>query len=424
MPRNPFLAGTIIEASRFVGRQAEIEALKSSIETRQSVCIIGEPHIGKSCLLYYLRNSQFSSWLPADEEWAFILRDGMDLGSSVTPAKFWQSIFREALKTWKDGNLKKALSPKIAALDRSLENVRVIFEKLRANRKNLILLLDEFDGMVSNSNLAYFEFWGQIRHLAGERSLCFIGASRKDRFQMNAALNAAMKNKISELHDFGSPIFNVAQSLYIKHFPEQDIDELFAPVLCEQLFSDLDYQVVRRLAGGHPYLLQAVGAKIWHTRSSGRELIYPDMVEGLLEELNDHFRDTWDYLKENGNSCILAALLVLREIGQNTYDLSVLNKNIELFHMESRSLERAGVVRRKNGETQLASSLFALWVQQTILVQPPENLDDFLRSKAKKLGGMTEEQQRKVAHVIGEVYREIKSVVTDFGISKKLLGLP
>ncbi len=424
MQRNPFLAGTIIDASKFAGRQDELEALKSFIENHQSVCVIGEPHIGKSCLLYYLQSSQFLKWLPQDEEWSFVLRDGMDLGNSITPAKFWQSILGEALKVWKDGSLTKSLSPGIDDISNSLDNVRVILEKLRLRKKNLVLLIDELDGMVSNSSLAYYEFWGQIRHLAGTRILCFVGASRKDRFPMNVALNNAMKNKINDLHDFGSPVFNVSQSLHLKHFSEGDVEELFSLTSSNNVFTELDQKVIRRLAGGHPYLLQATGEKIWRHRKSGRKLDYQSIVENLSESMDDHFKDTWNYLKENGNSCTLAALITLREIGQTTHDISILDKNIDLFSVEYQALERAGIIQKKDDQIQLTSSLFAIWVQRNILVQPIENLDDFLRSKEKKLGNITEEQRRKIVHVIIQVYQELKSVVTDFGISKNLLGLP
>lgn len=408
---NPFAAGPIVDPNNFIGRRHEIDILLSALENRLSICIIGEPHIGKSSLLHYIA---YGSWRKSEHpRLIFVLRDGMNLGERNTHVEFWQSVLRDAVSNIDNKAFARKINDIINSINRSVENVRFALEKMIENDFTLVLLLDELDAMVATPGLADISFWGQFRYLASSRLFCFVGASRKDLFTVNTALNEALKGKIPQLRDFGSPIFNIAESIYLKPFSDGDTDQLFESASAKTVFSPLDVKIMKRLGGGHPYLLQKLASHMWNQKRASARTDHQQYVETVLESLDDYFQDIWHQLGFKPGSWALAILITLRELARTLRDISILKKDIDLLHQAGQSLERIGMIKKVKNQYELFGSLYAFWIQRNILAQPVEILYKYLTEKERNFFNITVEHQNSIFHTISQMYREINEVTTD-----------
>lgn len=420
--KNPYIAGPVVDVPNFIGRQREINSILSSTENRLSVCVIGDPHIGKSSLLHYIRNNQN---LNSAGKNAYILRDGLSLETQSSHIKFWQSIFAEVSSKIESKSLKRTINSKIKMISKSTDYIRHILEKLCEHDINLVLILDELDALVANPNFSDISFWGQFRYLASTRLFCFLGASRKDLYTINSALNKSLNNKLQGLRDFGSPIFNFAESIYLKNFSNPEVDILFEKASAHTHFSPLDTKIIKNLSGGHPYIIQKACSLLWDQKNQQDFENYQDFVETLLEATDNHFRDTWNQLEEYSGSRTLVVLITLRELGRKTHDLSTLDNDINIFYQAGKPLERAGFLTKNEQGYQITGSLFAFWIQRNILSSPPEDFEKHLTEKERKAFNITKEKQQMIITAMTKMYQETKAAAIDVGSAfiKNQLGI-
>jgi predicted GTPase len=57
---NPFIYGKPVPPKRFIGRRRAVQTLFSRLEHGESVAVVGEPNIGKSSLLRYIRDEELA----------------------------------------------------------------------------------------------------------------------------------------------------------------------------------------------------------------------------------------------------------------------------------------------------------------------------------------------------------------------------
>jgi hypothetical protein len=420
---NPFIAGPIIDPQWFIGRRYEISYLLSAIQNRLSVCVIGEPHIGKTSLLKYVANPSLTD--STGPEHVFIYRDGMSLRDQNTPAKFWQSVLREVVTRIKKKEVKRRISELIGNINRSADCVRLAMEVLIENNLVMVLIIDELDVMVSEPRLADISFWGQFRYLASARLFCFLSASRHDLFTVNTILNRALTDHMPQYRNLGSPIFNIADSIYLRPFIDVEVSRFFEKTSASSSFTPLDINIIRKLSGGHPYLLQKAGSHLWRFKSQNETVDYQRYIETLLENTDDYMQDVWMQLETKPGSRALAVMITLRELGRNTHDITVLNKDINAFVQASQPLERIGMIQRTENNFELVGSLYAFWIQRNILARPIVDHEKYLADKEVRSMNMTNEQQKSMFQAMDRIYQEIKGVVSDVSTAfvKSQLGL-
>ena len=87
---NPFLYGKPVPATRFVGRQEAVRTVFSRLFNGESTAIVGEPHIGKSSLLYYVADAGVrAEWLGGGSGSILSCRNGLPYdGSSQHTGRF------------------------------------------------------------------------------------------------------------------------------------------------------------------------------------------------------------------------------------------------------------------------------------------------------------------------------------------------
>ncbi|MCP4698769.1 MAG: AAA family ATPase, partial [Gammaproteobacteria bacterium] len=226
---NPFIHGDPVPKEHFLGRQKESRRVVSRIISQaQSTAVIGEPRSGKTSLLKYLFDPAMRSALygTEGERLLFSFVDIQNnLSGTFKRAQFWmqalsplharvkklapRSPLRIAYKTCMDKKFSAG----------ALES---LFEKLRESGQCLVLLLDEFDALLSHPALNNAEFFGGLRSLASRmEALSLVIASRRPLARLNEATQ--------EFNPTGSPFFNfISSEISLGPLEEKDVLQLLS----------------------------------------------------------------------------------------------------------------------------------------------------------------------------------------------------
>lgn len=236
---NPFDAWTPVTPPRFVGRRSELRRLEAALEEGRSLSLVGDWRMGKTSILktwFELQNGRGRE---------VRLLDGEKAESATL------SAFVEKITGFRANN-----NPDEAAdtLDRWAENV---------GRPGLapLILIDEFDGMVSRFEHRFFE---RLRGMLGR--VLLVVASRQE---------------IDRLYDVvgrTSPFENRFELVWLGLLETQEAEELISSADNLLLPSDLD--LLRHWAGRHPFYLQLFA----------RHLVDARLHEEPLDSCLDRFR--------------------------------------------------------------------------------------------------------------------------------------
>lgn len=300
--RNPFIYGRPVQGDEFIGRQPELSTIFNRLRNCESTAVVGEPHIGKSSLLLHIANEATQSAFLGDDDRALIISslDLHPISNDYTPRDFWD----EALSSLHDrpGNAATARQVEEAVkANYSRRSLERLFNHLSEGRRRLVLLLDEFERLLIHPNFNDPSFFALTRSLSTRTGgLAIITASRLTVTEMN--------ERGRGLLDTGSPFFNNVIEVRLRPFDQVNIDVLLDRA-GDKLSAD-DRRFVRRLAGKHPYLLQATAAALLETTGAARPV---QAAERLYERISFHFDDLWSSLDERSRTT--AVILGLMELG-------------------------------------------------------------------------------------------------------------
>ena len=118
----------------------------------------------------------------------------------------------------------------------------------------IVVMLDEFDALLSHPILNSAEFYGSLRSLSSRfSSLALIIATRRSLNQLNV--------QTQEINPHSSPYFNVFTELRLGPLPKRDVAALLSQA--DERFSSKDRQFITLASGRHPYLLQLAADIMW-----------------------------------------------------------------------------------------------------------------------------------------------------------------
>jgi len=264
---NPFFYGSPVSPDQFIGRRREVRRIAGRIANRgQSTAIVGEPRSGKTSLLDYLAAPETRAKLydEGGERLLFSYLDAQTLGGEFSQAQFWKYALRP---------LQEQLvvphpdSPLAQAYQTCQENdfgtfvLERLLAQVRADNWRLVLLLDEFDALLYHPVLNKAEFFGSLRSLASRSrgALALVIASRRPLTTLN--------KETQELSRTGSPYFNFLDEITLGPWPNRDVETLLRRA--GERFTTEDRRFIMRVAGGHPYLLQAAASELWEAYAEG-----------------------------------------------------------------------------------------------------------------------------------------------------------
>ena len=248
-PVNPFTAGPAIrDPGRVYGRQAELQAIAGRVGgiSAQSISIVGPRRIGKSSLLWQVKN-QAADLFHSGHRYQVIFLDLSSAAGSSNRA-FMRTLRRDleraSLPVWgaaDDGDL-AVLSYTIEDLERDLPQVR------------LVLCLDEFEHVATHPQ----EFDGLVEALRYEGQLGRL------------ALVTASRTALADLCEQGgltSPFFNIFTQARLGELDHAAWQRLVRDGLGE--VSPEAWRYLEECSESYPFLTQLAAALLWEARRQG-----------------------------------------------------------------------------------------------------------------------------------------------------------
>lgn len=345
----PFHSSNAISVPNFVDRRLPLRRVAGRTARGESTAIVGEPRTGKTSLLLYLAASETQTDLYGESarQLLFSFLDSQTLGGQFTQAQFWEQMLtpiREQL-VGLDPDSPLARQYQICHDNGyGSTTLEALFRHLHALDRRLVLLLDEFDQLLHHPILNSAEFFGGLRSLASRSNgaLTLIIASRLPLTRLN--------HETQPFNPTGSPFFNIFSEIVLGDFPKEDVAELLRKA--GDRFSPLDRRVIRHLAGGHPFLLQASAALMWEAYDEGVENLAERrryVGQRLYREQRQHFAETWrNWTSETRQVFSVVALANVSDLlAERNFRLDNLIKNLPNLAPELGDLEQTGLLARE-----------------------------------------------------------------------------
>jgi len=308
------------------GRKDEIDFLVGRIKTGQSSAVIGLFSGEKTEILGFLTNSKLY-----EEDEKTLIFSNVDIALRVndTATQFWEW----AMQPLQD-------IPEVAqAYEVCSQNqfsdvsLRRLINVLRQSEKRLVLLLNNFQEVLHFSQLKQDEFFATLRSLAS--------SYHPSPLVVVVAINQSLMEfhrETKKLNPAGSPYLNFLEGgiTLLQGLSEKEVDKLLAEV--EPPLSDQAKQLVKKFAGGSPYLLQVATSEF-----------LKDSV--TIEEFESNFFRRMELSIER----------MLQGWSSSRYKtlLAVMQQaKVFEFEKELKELEAQGFIEEKKGQWQLRAEIF------------------------------------------------------------------
>ncbi|MCD6554528.1 MAG: AAA-like domain-containing protein, partial [Anaerolineae bacterium] len=348
---SPFIYGRPVRPGEFLNRKPELRTIFNRLRNGESTAVVGEPHIGKTSLLLQLADPATRRVYLGDDARCLVVSplDLHPIGSDYTPTTFWEEALEPLREHPGDAatarRLKQAAQTNYAR--RSLER---LFNHLGAQRRRLLLLLDEFERLLIHPNFQDPAFFAMLRSLVTRTGgLALVTASRLSVAEMN--------ERGRGLLDTGSPFFNNVIEVRLRPFDEETVNALLDQA--GEALSPDDRRFIRRVAGRHPFLLQAMAEALVETTSDDRQAHAAECFYGWV---SSHFDDLWHSLDDRTRTtAVILSLVELcgRALGQD-FAFGEIEK-VEAFGPELRKLAERGLAEQVDEGWQFDGEHLLLW---------------------------------------------------------------
>lgn len=383
-----FIYGRPVRRGEFMNREAELRTIFNRLRNCESTAIVGEPHIGKSSLLLRLADKETQRVYLGDDAQSLVvsLLDLHPIGSAYTPMAFWE----EALEPLRERPGHRAIARRLetaAQADYSRRPLERLFTQLGQQDRRLVLLLDEFERLLIHLNFQFPAFFALLRSLATRTGgLALVPTSRLSVAEMNERGRGLLET--------GSPFFNNIIELRLCPFDERTVDALLDRA--GEAFSPDDQRFIRRVAGCHPFLLQAMAATLVETTGDDRQARAAETFYGRIAF---HFDDLWRTLDDR--TCTTAVILSLVELGKRALREKFACgeiENVAAFGPELQNLAKQGLAKQVGEGWQLdlkhllfwrgerwtvGAQAFAWWVRDVVIAgtRAVPSYDEWLADK-------------------------------------------
>jgi hypothetical protein len=311
--RNPFFSRQrITDPDGFYGREREIEALYSAVVTRQCRSVVGERKLGKSSLLTAVAQPATMARYNLDPGRTLFLYLDLEGMASAQREDFWIELLDRltgalhALPVLSkvEGPPGQLLEQAEQLLDRGelrFTTVRRLLRRVRDEGLDLVLSLDEFEGLARNPNFEP-DFYGELRSLAGELGIVYLTASKRGLYELTYHHTGTLS----------SPFFNIFSELTLGLLPEAEARGLLTTLSAQGEgpgFDDEEVDLALELAGPHPFFLQIAGYHLYELPGRG-EPKFPDAYDRAAKrftaEAEDHYRYLWSQLDADEQQALLS----------------------------------------------------------------------------------------------------------------------
>ena len=432
MRGNPFTYGNpISDPHRFVGREREVGQIFGRLrnEEFESSSVVGDRRIGKTSLLRYLADPgvRHAHGLISGR-YSFVYVDLQMVDQSMTPDRLWRRLLTLMQRHCGDPVMTETVT---ALVGHRLDafDLDELFQEVDDNGHHVVFLLDEFERVTANANFGPDFYYG-LRSLMISHRVALVTSSRLELIEL--CHNDAVKS---------SPFFNIFANINLRMFSRVEFELMVDRALAGTTvtFTEPEMESVVRLAGLHPYFLQAACHMLYESYGRG---LSPDgrqefLAEGFRAESVPHIIDYWDNSGDY-EKIVLTAVALLERSAERSEGF-LLRELQQVFSRSEQWVERLvkrGLLMSDNGRYRLFSSIAGPWIlsQLTSELGEEQSYREWLtkhQAAVDRVTGKHGGQLREMLPKIGVRYRDLvitwasdpQSVVAMLSLLKNVLSL-
>lgn len=405
-----FVYGRPVRPKEFLGRESELLTIFNRLRNKESTAIVGEPHIGKTSVLLLIADKDTQELFLKDnaKKMVVVFKDLQPVSAEYTPSEFWQ----EVLEPLQDKPGHSSIATRLNnAKEQNYSNgtLKKLFQNIEDRGQTVVLLLDEFDRLLSHPNFKDPSFFAGIRSLSTiTGGLVVITSSRLTIAEMNNKGQGLLGENIET-----SPFFNNFIEVKLRPFTSETATKLLQRIPDTFTFQEIAF--IRRVAGRHPYLLQAMAATLYETpKNAEREI---QAAETFYSRISFHFDTLWSALDDKAKTT--AVILSLMDLDGYSAGSSFSYgeiENVNEFDAELRYLADLGLAEKNydgrkidikhglvwRGEPwTIGAQAFTWWVRDVVISRSRKlkEYDEWLAAKRYKLL-LTEQQWSDLNRIV------------------------
>lgn len=405
-----FVYGRPVRPKEFLGRESELLTIFNRLRNRESTAIVGEPHIGKTSLLLLIADRDTQEQFLKDDAKRIVVsfKDLQPISAEYTPSEFWQEI----LEPLQDKPGHSSITTRLNnAKEQNYSNgtLKKLFQNIEDRGQTVVLLLDEFDRLLSHPNFKDPSFFAGIRSLSTTTGgLVVITSGRLTIAEMNSKGQGLLGENVDT-----SPFFNNFIEVKLRPFTSEMATKLLQRV--PGTFTDQEIFFIRRVAGRHPFLLQAMAATLYETpMGTDRHL---QAAEKFYNRINFHFDTLWNALDDKAKTT--AVILSLMDLDGYSAGSSFSYgeiENVDVFDAELRHLADLGLAEKNQNAWKLdvkhgliwhgepwtiGAQVFTWWVRDVVISKSRslKEYDQWLADKRYRLL-LTEQQWNNLTKIV------------------------
>jgi hypothetical protein len=258
---NPFIAGGPIPPEIFFGREGDIRVVLGTIVNGQGSCAIhGEPRIGKTSLLHYLKSTYIKDeWRISSNDFTFIFFDcaGVSGKNGEYRKNFWRMALAEVKNEAENRRIKRKVQPLTRRTEPTILALQELFREIAKLNHRLVILLDEFENVVETDP----DLLKELRAFIVEKDISLVLSTHKVLPQVVGSID------IGGGVSFDRPF----QILELKSFSKIETMRFIEERLKGQTnlkgrpiqFSQKDRDFIWEISQGHPFKIQFACHKLF-----------------------------------------------------------------------------------------------------------------------------------------------------------------
>jgi tRNA A-37 threonylcarbamoyl transferase component Bud32 len=229
--------------------------------------------------------------------------------SSARREDFWVELLDRLAGALPPGPLLERTERMLDAGELRFTTVRRLLRRVRDAGLDLVLTLDEFEGLARNPAFEP-DFYGELRSLAGELGIVYLTASKRGLYELTYHHSDTLS----------SPFFNIFSELPLGLMPDDEAQEMLRALSAQgdgPGFCDEEIDLALELAGPHPFFLQVAGYYLYELPGRGEPQVpeaYDRAARRFTAEAEDHYRYFWSQLGEQERQALLSPNTAEQEV--------------------------------------------------------------------------------------------------------------
>jgi len=343
--KNPFILNTNLKTNLVPGYQEILERLSqiSGIEG-QSIALIGQNGNGKTFVLDYLPDKKRHTDVFGDTGRNLYISHikTETLSKSLAQSSFWKTVL-DPLFQHNSENTGSDLAAAYSECNRlgfEFRLVEQLFLRMKESKKRLLLLVDDFDMLTGKPELDIHGFLSRLRSLKGDlqETLTYVFALRHPLL--------AFSDKIPDDPSIHSSYFTYLEEHYLGNFSDKVSLKLLG--LGNERFSLKEIDFIKKITGGHPYLLVKAASELWslHEAESDSFSRMEKLCKKMIQESHHMLNNTWGQWSPGVKFLfsVIGLVNASHVLEEHHYNIEALLECLPYFNHEREVLEHMGFI--------------------------------------------------------------------------------